>query len=127
MRWLLLFVPVSIVLAFLRVPPVWLFVISALAIVPLAALMSTATEELSKYRGQAIGGLMNATFGNATELIIAIVAVMNGQVDVVRASLIGSIVGNLLLVLGLSALLGGLQFKEQMFSKDAAGTHSSMM
>jgi Ca2+:H+ antiporter len=130
MRWqwpMLAFVPISVLLAIFHAPPVWIFLCSCLAIVPLAGLMGHATEELAKYRGQAIGGLMNATFGNATELIIAIVAVMNGEVDVVRASLIGSIVGNLLLVLGLSALLGGLKFKEQQFSKDAAGTHSSMM
>jgi len=130
MRWqwvMLAFVPVSILLNVFHAPPVWVFLTACLAIVPLAGAMGAATEELAKYRGQAIGGLMNATFGNATELIIAIVAVINGEVDVVRASLIGSIVGNLLLVLGLSALLGGLKFKEQKFSKDAAGTHSSMM
>ena len=130
MRWqwlMLAFVPVSILMAVFHAPPVWIFLSSCLAIVPLAGTMGSATEELAKYRGQAIGGLLNATFGNATELIIAIVAVVNGEVDVVRASLIGSIVGNLLLVLGLSALLGGLKYKEQKFSKDAAGTHSSMM
>ncbi len=127
-QWILLgFVPISILMNVFHAPPAWIFLVACLAIVPLAGAMGTATEELAKYRGQAIGGLMNATFGNATELIIAIVAVMNGEVDVVRASLIGSIVGNLLLVLGLSALLGGLKFKEQKFSKDAAGTHSSMM
>lgn len=130
MRWqwvMLAFVPVSILLRVFNVPPVWIFLSSCLAIVPLAGTMGTATEELAKYRGQAIGGLLNATFGNATELIIAIIAVVNGEVDIVRASLIGSIVGNLLLVLGISALLGGLKFKEQKFSTDAAGTHSSMM
>src|SRR6476660_4194739 len=128
MRWqqvMLAFVPISILCGVFHVGPAWVFVTSCLAIIPLAGLMGVATEELAKYRGQAIGGLLNATFGNATELIIAIVAVFNGEVEVVRASLIGSIVGNLLLVLGLSALLGGLKFKEQKFSKDAAGTHSS--
>lgn len=130
MRWqwlMLAFVPTSILLNIFHAPPVWIFLCACLAIVPLAGTMGAATEELAKYRGQAIGGLMNATFGNATELIIASVAVINGEVDVVRASLIGSIVGNLLLVLGLSALVGGLKYKEQKFSKDAAGTHSSMM
>src|ERR1044072_3363407 len=102
MRWMLLFVPVSIVLAFLHVPPVWLFVISALAIVPLAGLMSTATEELAKYRGQAIGGVRNAPFGNATELIICIVALQRNELEIVKSSLIGSILGNILLVMGLS-------------------------
>ncbi len=130
MRWMwvmMAFVPVSLIMGFMHAPEVWVFVAACLAIIPLAGAMGVATEELAKYRGQAIGGLMNATFGNATELIIAIVAVFNGEVDIVRASLIGSIVGNLLLVFGLSALLGGLKFKEQTFSKDAAGTHSSMM
>ncbi len=130
MRWMwvmLALVPISILMGIFHAPPTWVFVASCLAIIPLAGTMGVATEELAKYRGQAIGGLMNATFGNATELIIAIVAVFNGEVDIVRASLIGSIVGNLLLVFGLSALLGGLKFKEQNFSKDAAGTHSSMM
>ena len=130
MRWqrvMLAFVPVSILMGVFHAPPVWIFLCACLAIIPLAGMMGGATEELAKYRGQAIGGLLNATFGNATELIIAIVAIFNGEVDVVRASLIGSIVGNLLLVLGLSAFLGGLKYKEQKFSKDAAGTHSSMM
>jgi Ca2+:H+ antiporter len=130
MRWqwiMLIFVPLSITLHFFHVPPVWMFLLSCLAIIPLAGVMGQATEELAKYRGQAIGGLLNATFGNATELIIAVVAVLNGEVDIVRASLTGSIIGNLLLVLGLSALLGGLKYKEQKFSKDAAGTHGSMM
>ena len=130
MRWqrvMLAFVPISILAAVFHAAPAWVFVTTCLAIIPLAGMMGVATEELAKYRGQAIGGLLNATFGNATELIIAIVAVFNGEVEVVRASLIGSIVGNLLLVLGLSSFLGGLRYKEQTFSKDAAGTHSSMM
>src|SRR5438552_1977284 len=116
MRWmwaLLVFVPISIVMGFLQAPPMAMFVVSCLAIIPLASVMGTATEELAKYRGQTIGGLLNATFGNATELIIAIVAVLNGEVDVVRSSLIGSIIGNLLLVLGLSTLVGGTKYKVQ--------------
>lgn len=130
MRWLwimLIFVPISILMYLLKVSPNLMFIASCLAIIPLAGVLGHATEELSKYRGQAIGGLLNATFGNATELIIAIVAVFAGEVEVVRASLIGSIIGNLLLVLGLSVLLGGLRFKVQTFSKFAAGTHGSMM
>lgn len=127
-QWLMLvFVPLSIALHFAHLPQVWIFLLSCMAIIPLAGAIGQATEELAKYRGPAVGGLLNATFGNATELIIAIVAALNGQVDIVRASLIGSIIGNLLLVLGLSALLGGLKFKEQKFSKEAAGTHGSMM
>ena len=130
MRWLyplLIFVPISIVQYFMHVSPVWLFLSSCLSIIPLAGVMGVATEEYSKYRGQAIGGLLNATFGNATELIIAIVAVFNGKVEIVRASLIGSIIGNLLLVFGLATLLGGLKFKEQKFNRHSAEANGSMM
>jgi len=104
MRWMLLFVPISIVMYFMKAPPIWMFVVSCLAIVPLAGLMGTATEELAKYQGASIGGLLNATFGNATELIICIVALQKNELAIVKASLIGSIIGNILLVLGLSIL-----------------------
>src|ERR1043166_4086927 len=124
MRWMLLFVPLTLALALLRVPPVWLFVASALAIVPLAGLMSTATEELAKYRGQAIGGLLNATFGNATELIICIIALHHNELEIVKSSLIGSILGNVLLVMGLSILMGGLKHKVQKFNQDVAQAHA---
>ncbi len=130
MRWLyplLIFVPISIVQYFMHVSPVWLFLSSCLSIIPLAGVMGVATEEYSKYRGQALGGLLNATFGNATEMIIAIVAVFNGKVEIVRASLIGSIIGNLLLVFGLATLLGGLKFKEQKFNRHSAEANGSMM
>src|SRR5579872_2700699 len=103
MRWLLamtLFVPISIVLKLSQASEGWVFATSALAIVPLAGFMGAATEEVSRQRGAGVSGLLNATFGNATELIICIVAVRGGQIDVVRASLIGSIIGNVLLVLG---------------------------
>src|SRR5579862_9081587 len=93
---MLLFVPISIALYFFHASPAVMFALSCLAIVPLAGFMGTATEELAKCRGSAVGGLLNATFGNATELIIALVALHKGQVEVVKASLIGSIVGNVL-------------------------------
>ena len=130
MRWLLvmlIFVPISIVLHYMPANDSARFVTAALAILPLAGFMGTATEELAKYRGSAVGGLLNATFGNATELIIAIVAVGNGQTEVVRASLIGSIIGNILLVLGLSIFVGGLKHRIQHFNKELAGAHGSMM
>ncbi|HZO87150.1 MAG TPA: calcium/proton exchanger [Chthonomonadaceae bacterium] len=130
MRWMLVmlvFVPISILLHFLGAPGVVMFVVSCLAIVPLAGYMGLATEELAKYRGPAVGGLLNATFGNATELIIAIVALSRDEIEVVKASLIGSIVGNILLVLGLSILLGGLKYKVQSFNKDLAGMHAAML
>ena len=130
MRWMLamlLFVPISIVLYFMQVPESWLFVTSSLAIVPLAGLLGAATEEYAKYRGAAIGGLLNATFGNATELIIAIVAVQHNEIAVVKASLIGSVIGNVLLVLGLSLFLGGLKYKHLEFNPDQAQMHATML
>src|ERR1043165_2727893 len=130
MKWMipmLAAVPVSITLALLHANPSVLFAVSALAIVPLSGLMGTATEELSKHLGPSIGGLLNATFGNAAELIITIAAVQANELDLVRASIAGSIIGNILLVLGLSILVGGLKYKSQNFSKDVAGAHSVMM
>src|SRR5438270_8584652 len=105
MKWMLamlVFVPISIALEVAQVKPTLVFVTSAIAIIPLAGFMGTATEELAKHMGSAIGGLLNATFGNATELIITVIALKAGELAVVRASIIGSIIGNLLLVLGLS-------------------------
>jgi len=127
MRWMLLFVPISIVMYFMKAPPIWMFVVSCLAIVPLAGLMGTATEELAKYQGASIGGLLNATFGNATELIICIVALQKNELAIVKASLIGSIIGNILLVLGLSILLGGIKHKVQKFNITVAQSHATML
>src|SRR2546421_11900316 len=130
MKWMipmLILVPVSIALSLLRVNPVLIFLMAALGIIPLSGLMGHATEELAKHLGPNIGGLLNATFGNAAELIITIMAVREGQLDVVRASITGSIVGNILLVLGLSVFVGGIKYKTQGFSKDVAGVHTVMM
>src|SRR5919202_4662099 len=102
---LLLFVPVSIAAHFLEWGSAVVFITSCIAIVPLAAFLGTATEEIAVVVGPSIGGLLNATFGNATELIIALVALRAGLVEVVKASLTGSIISNLLLVMGLSMLL----------------------
>jgi Ca2+:H+ antiporter len=124
---MLVFVPISIILKFTGASPTLVFVTSALAIIPLAGIMGTATEELAKHLGSSIGGLLNATFGNAAELIITIIALRAGELEVVRASIIGSIIGNILLVLGLSVFLGGLKFKTQVFSKDVAGAHTVML
>ncbi len=130
MRWMNLMlaaVPISIALHFFHAPPGLAFIVACLAIIPLAGYIGVATEEVAKYRGPAVGGLLNATFGNATELIIAIVALQSGQIEVVKASLIGSILGNILLVLGLSILAGGLKYKVQTFSQDLAGMHSATL
>ncbi len=130
MRWMLvmtIFVPLSIVLKLAGASQGWVFTTSALAIVPLAGYIGKATEELSKQCGPGVAGLLNATFGNATELIICLVAVHGGQIEVVKASLIGSIIGNVLLVLGVSVLAGGIRYKIQTFNKDAAQSGSAML
>jgi Ca2+:H+ antiporter len=102
-------------------------VTAAIAILPLAAWLSTATEEIAVVLGPSWGGLLNATFGNATELIIALVALNAGLVGVVKASITGSIIGNLLLVMGLAMLLGGLRYKEQEFQPTLARVNASAM
>jgi Ca2+:H+ antiporter len=130
MKWLnylLIFVPVSILLEWTHAGAGWVFATSCFAIIPLAGLMGTATEELAKCLGATWGGLLNATFGNATELIIAILALRAGLLEVVKASITGSIVGNLLLVMGLSILVGGVRFKTQKFTAHLAGLHSSLL
>jgi Ca2+:H+ antiporter len=103
------------------------FIASILAIIPLAGLIGTATEELAIHTGPRIGGLLNATFGNATELVIASLLIFGGETEVVKASITGSIIGNCLAVLGLAFLLGGLKFKEQEFNARVAGMHSASM
>lgn len=121
-----LFVPVSVVLEFVS-PGVAVFVAAGIAIIPLAWFMGLATEELGKHAGPGVGGLLNATFGNATELIIALFALASGLHTIVKASLTGSIIGNVLLVLGLSMLVGGLRNKRQVFSREASGIQTTML
>jgi Ca2+:H+ antiporter len=122
LNWLLVFVPVAVVL---RLWPRFgnetaLFVCSCLAVVPLAGWMGRATEELADRLGHGVGGLLNATFGNAAELIIALIALSRGLTGVVKASIAGSIIGNVLLVMGVSILGGGIKFREQRFNQTAA-------
>ncbi|MGG6298152.1 calcium/proton exchanger [Leptolyngbya sp. AN02str] len=114
---LLLFIPLSVAADALHWGDLVVFITSAIAIAPLAIWLSTATEELALALGPAVGGLLNALFGNATELIIALVALRQGLVEIVKASITGSILGDLLLVLGLAMFWGGLKFKEQEFQK----------
>ena len=104
LRWLLLLIPVAILVELLHGSEVLLFVTSALAVIPLAGLMGEATEALAEKTGPRLGGLLNATLGNAAELIITLFAVRAGLLDLVKASLIGSILGNVLLVMGFSIL-----------------------
>lgn len=124
---MLVFVPVSIVLEVLHAGPIWIFAVSALAIIPLAGLMGKATEHLSHSLGAGPGGLLNATFGNAAELIIALMAMQKGLYDVVKASIAGSIIGNILLVLGLSVIVGGVKHKKQTFNRTAAGMGATLL
>ncbi len=127
--WLLVAVPVAIVLKVMHADPLWLFLLSCVAIIPLAGLMGRATENLSETMGAGIGGLLNATFGNAAELIIALMAIAKGpeMFPLVKASLTGSIVGNVLLVLGLSMVAGGLFYKQQLFNRTAASMGATLL
>ncbi len=124
---LLVFVPVAAVLEYAHASGVYVFAAAALAIVPLAGLMGRATEHLASRLGEGIGGLLNATFGNAAELIIALVALRAGLHDVVKASITGSIVGNILLVFGLAALVGGARRRAQHFNATAARLGSTLL
>ena len=125
--WLLIFVPIALLLRFVPTlaNPTALFICSAIAIIPVAGWIGRATEELAARVGEALGGLLNATFGNAAELIIAGIALSKGLTGVVKASITGSIIGNILLVLGLSTLFGGIKHKEQVFNK--SGTRTSVV
>jgi Ca2+:H+ antiporter len=125
--WLLALVPVSFVCEFAVRRPIVVFVTSALAIIPLAAVLGRATDQLAIHSGPRVGGLLNATFGNITELIISVLLISAGEFTVVKASLIGSIVGNLFLVLGGSILAGGLRYPEQSFQIRSAGVHASSL
>jgi Ca2+:H+ antiporter len=126
LNWLLVFTPVSLI-AEVTHQPLLTFITAALAIVPLAGLIGRATDQLAICIGPRLGGLLNATFGNLTELIVAVLLIAAGNVEVVKASLIGSIVGNLLLVLGVSLFVGGLGRSEQAFSARAAGVHTASL
>ncbi len=125
---LLVFVPITLVLEYVvHASATTLFLTSAVAIVPLAGIMGKSTEMLAEHVGAGLGGLLNATFGNAAELIIAIFALRAGLYDLVKASLTGSIIGNILLIFGLSALLGGLKFRKQVFNRTAAKLGSTLL
>jgi Ca2+:H+ antiporter len=125
-NWLLIFVPASL-LAEVTHQPVLTFITAALAIIPLAGLIGRATDQLAICIGPRLGGLLNATFGNLTELIVGVLLIAAGDFEVVKASLIGSIIGNLLLVLGVSLFVGGLGRDEQAFSARAAGVHTASL
>jgi len=119
LRWLLAFIPLGLALAWFQANPLLVFAASALSIIPLAGLMGDATESLSRFLGPTLGGLLNATLGNAPEIIIGFFALRHGLVDMVKASITGSILGNLLFGLGVSIVAGGLQAPKQKLTFDA--------
>ncbi len=126
--WLLVFVPLTISGEYLfHFPATVLFFFACVSIIPLAGWLGKATEHLAEKTGEGIGGLLNATFGNAAELIIAIMAIQAGLYDVVKASITGSIIGNTLLVLGVSLLAGGLKYKTLKFNAAGARSLSTML
>ena len=128
MNWLLLFFPIAIGVEVLAPERhLLVFITSSLAILPLAGWMGRATEQLAERLGEGIGGLLNATFGNAAELIIALAALRAGLHDVVKASIAGSIIGNILLVLGAAMLAGGLRRHEQHFNPAGARSQATML
>jgi Ca2+:H+ antiporter len=120
-------IPLAVILEIGHAGAVALFVVSALGVIPTAALMGRATEELAARSGPGIGGLLNVTFGNAPEIIIALFALGSGLHEVVKASLVGSILGNILLVMGASMLIGGLRRERQFFDRTAANAQSLML
>jgi Ca2+:H+ antiporter len=124
---LLLFIPISLAAHFLEWGATIVFITAGLGIIPLAAYMGMATEEIAVVVGPNLGGLLNATFGNATELILAFIALQAGLIGVVKATITGSIISNLLLVMGFSMFLGGLRYKEQKFQPTAARINASSM
>src|SRR3954468_14481029 len=122
---MLIFVPFAVIAKFFLHSDMLLFITSALALIPLAGYLGEATEELAVHTGPRIGGLLNATLGNAAELIITIVALREGKFELVKASITGSILGNILLILGFSLLVGGLRHGIQRFDRTAAATSST--
>ena len=125
--FLVLFAPMALVLEFTHSEPLLIFIFAAIALIPLAKLIGDSTEHLAIHYGTTIASLLNVTFGNAAEIIIGIVALSAGLVNLVKASIIGSIIGNILLIFGLSLVVGGLKQKEQFFNKENTSYQSSML
>ena len=125
--FLLLFVPISVILDLVHADHIIIFIISAIALIPLAKLIGDSTEHLAIHYGSTLGSLLNVTFGNAAEIIIAVVAINAGLLDLVKASITGAILGNIMLIFGLSMIAGGIRQKEQLFSRENAGLQSTMI
>ena len=126
-NWLLLAVPFSLIIGYATGYEIAAFAAAALAILPLARLMGEATEQITRSSGPSFGAFLNASFGNATELIIALAAVRQGLFELVKASITGSIIGNILIVMGLALLAGGWSRHNQRFDRTAAGANSAML
>jgi Ca2+:H+ antiporter len=126
-NWLLLAVPIGIGLHFTKVNPLAIFIVNFLAIVPLAGILSYATEEIALRVGEVIGGLLNASFGNAVELIVGIIALVKGEIIIVQTSLVGSMLSNLLLVMGMCFFFGGWRRTHQNFNTTVAQTAASLL
>ena len=124
---MLVFIPISFIAKFMNVPGAVMFVLACLSIIPLAGLIGQSTEEISFYTGPKVGGFLNGTFGNATELIISFFALKQGLFDVVKSSIAGAVIGNILLVIGFSMLAGGLKYKTQKFNQKVSEVSSSML
>src|ERR687896_785623 len=122
-----IFIPIAVVLELVHASPVLVFTTAALGVIPTAAAMGEATEVIAAKTGPGIGGFLNVTFGNAPELIIAFFALKEGLQEVVKASLVGSILGNILLVMGAAMLVGGWKRERQRFDRTAAGVQSLML
>lgn len=131
MKWIWPFTVVMVIASAIgelnHAPVVWMFILTCLAIIPLAGIMGRSTESIAAHAGPRIGGLMSATFGNAVELIIGIIALREGMTSLVKASITGSILGNLLFVLGVSFLVGGIRHPIQRFNIRAARSNASML
>jgi Ca2+:H+ antiporter len=124
---LIIFTPIAVALEFVHADHIIIFVIAAIALIPLAKLIGDSTEHLSIHYGTSLGSLLNVTFGNAAEIIIAIVAINAGLLELVKASISGAILGNILLIFGLSILAGGFKYKEQFFNRENSGLQASML
>lgn len=126
-HWLLIFIPITLALEYSHASAPTIFFSAALSIIPIARLIGSSTEQLATYTGDAVGGLLNATFGNAPELIIAVIALKAGLHDMVLASLAGAILANLLLATGVSFLVGGTKYHNQEYNPTSIRVYSSMM
>jgi len=124
---LLIFAPISLFLDQFDSNATLIFIVSILALIPLAKLIGDSTEHLASHYGSTVGSLLNVTFGNAAEIIIGIIAISAGLIDLVKASIIGAILGNIMLIFGLSMIVGGFRHKEQSFNRENAGLQSSMI